>query len=138
MTKPNISENTKTDNIRKLLSSAKRKIVFFLVSKNAAIISISVLFVVFINYFADVFEISTYFFRLSIWLIAAGFSIYLLIETILKTNRLKNADEQIAILLQKKNPALKDDLINAVQLKGDNGTETSRELAEEFIKQTFK
>ncbi|MDO8735368.1 MAG: DUF4175 family protein [Elusimicrobiota bacterium] len=136
MTKPNISENTKTDSIQKLLSSAKRKIVFFLVSKNAAKISISVLFVVFINYFADVFEVSTYFFRLSIWIIAAGLSIYLLIETILKTNRLKNADEQIAVLLQKKNPALKDDLINAVQLKGDSGTETSQELAEKFIKQT--
>lgn len=136
MTKPTISENTKTDNIQKLLSGAKRKIVFFLVSKNAAKISISVLFVVFINYFADVFEVSNYFFRLSIWLIAAGYSIYLIIETILKINRLKNADEQIAILLQKKNPALKDDLINAVQLKGDGGTETSQELAEKFVKQT--
>jgi len=136
MTKPNISENTKTDNIQKLLSGAKRKISFFLFSTNIAKISILVFFVVFINYFADVFGVSTYFFRLSIWIIAAGFSIYLLIETILKTNRLKNADERIAVLLQKKNPALKDDLINAVQLKGDRGMETSQELAEKFIKQT--
>jgi len=136
MTKLNISENTKTDNIQKLLSGAKRKIVFFLVSTNITKIFILVFFVVFINYFADVFAVSTYFFRLSIWILAGGFSIYLLIETILKTNRLKNADEQIAVLLQKKNPVLKDDLINAVQLKGDSGIETSQELAEKFIKQT--
>lgn len=136
MTKPNISENGKTDNIQKLLSGAKRKIVFFLFSTNVIKISISVFFVVFVNYFADVFEVSNYFFRLSIWLIAAGFAVYLVIETILKTNRLKNADWQIAVLLQKKNPALKDDLINAVQLKGNSGIESSQELAETFVKQT--
>ncbi|MBI5574258.1 MAG: DUF4175 family protein [Elusimicrobia bacterium] len=136
MTKPSISENTKTDNIQKLLLGAKRKIFFFLVSTNVAKISISVFFVVFINYFADVFAVSTYFFRLSIWIIAAGFSVYLLIETILKINRLKNSDERIAVLLQKKNPTLKDDLINAVQIKGARETETSIELAEKFVKQT--
>ncbi|MFH1540365.1 MAG: hypothetical protein ABID79_00690 [Elusimicrobiota bacterium] len=124
------------NNIQKLLLDAKRKIIFLLIVKNITIIFISIFFVVFINYFADILVVSTHLFRLIIWLIAVGFSIYLLVEIILKINYLKHSDEQIAILLQKKNPTLKDNLINAIQLKLTKKIETSQELAEKFIEQT--
>ncbi|HAX62313.1 MAG TPA: hypothetical protein DCX95_07165 [Elusimicrobia bacterium] len=125
-----------TDNINILISDSKKRIGFFYIVKNFAKIFIVVFLSLFLNFFADIFSISSFTYRVLLWLTTAGFILFLAIKTFLRINRLKNADGQFAILLQKKNPALKDDLINAVQLKGDSGIETSQELAEKFVKQT--
>ena len=122
------------DNIEKLIFSVKRKTVLYRTGK--LLLDFSVLFfaAALVNYAADRVGYSPFFLRitvLSFFLLTAGFCIF---DAVRKLLNLKNADEDIAGGIQKINPWLKDDLINAVQLKKNVIDGTSYELAVEFVK----
>ncbi|MDD5687141.1 MAG: DUF4175 family protein [Elusimicrobia bacterium] len=110
--------------------------MFLYIVENITKIFIFLFFIVFINYFADIFNLSSYALRVSLWLVMIVFSIVFIMKIILKIIYLKTANEDIAILIQKKNSTLKDDLINAIQLKNNKYSETSSLFAEEFVRIT--
>ncbi|MBN1384751.1 MAG: DUF4175 family protein [Elusimicrobia bacterium] len=121
------------DNINKLISSAKLKLSILYILKTSLYFLSSVLLIVFLNYATDYFGVSSFTLRMILWVLLVIFAVYLLVKTILTVIYLKTADEDLAILIQKNNGTLKDDLINAVQLKKTPGYGISDELREAFI-----
>ncbi|MEW6556711.1 MAG: DUF4175 family protein [Elusimicrobiota bacterium] len=122
--------------INNLISTTKKKIAGYYLAETILKLAIAGLLLLFINYFADILDISNVYFRISIWCLLLGFLIFLILKIITKLIFLQTADEYIALLIQKKNSKLNDDLINAVQLERNNYSETSAELAKEFVKIT--
>lgn len=124
------------DNIEKLLAKTKLELGVLYSAKNLLKILIAVLLIVFINYAFDFFALSSFTVRISLWLLALAFTIYLIIKTISAIVYLKTADEDIAVSIQKNSHNFKDDLINAVQLKKISDYGISRDLCEAFIEAT--
>ncbi len=121
------------DNIQTLINSVKRKEA--LARSVKLFLDISLLFfaVVFINYLADYSGYAYAATRSAVLVCALAPTVFLFIRAASGLLILRKFDEGIARDIQKSNPALGDDLLNAVQLKEYVIPGTSRELAAEFI-----
>jgi len=124
------------DNIKNLISKTKIKLGIYHIINTIIKIFIVLFLLIFINYFLDLLSLSSHNIRLVLLFLCISALFYLTVKTIKKIIYLKNADEEISLLIQKKNENLKDDLIIAVQLTKNIYPNTSVELTDAFIKHT--
>jgi len=124
------------DNIKNLISKTKIKLGIYHIINTIIKIFIVLFLLIFINYFLDLLSLSSHNIRFVLLFLCISALFYLTVKTIKKIIYLKNADEEISLLIQKKNENLKDDLIIAVQLTKNIYPNTSVELTDAFIKHT--